>query len=149
MRLEMGSWAAVKTWSNEVFSFTTDAGVEKGLAGVISPHMATFFPYIIDTSLPNHADVQYGGGFEAFGDGETGFQPVAAAGAAPVFFENALWVQGGKHICDGATDKLTESMDKYAAHLSSLQAIRSFFAESGHREFFKHECLVRAGGRGQ
>ena len=43
MRLEMGSWAAVKAWASEVFSFTTDAGVEKGLAGVTSPHLAEFF----------------------------------------------------------------------------------------------------------
>ena len=77
---------------------------------------------------------------------DAGFQPVADAGAAPVFFGNSLWIQGGKHICDGATDKLTEAMDNYEAHLSSVQAIRGFFAESGNREFFKHECLVRAGG---
>ena len=66
------------------------------MAGVTSPHLAEFFPYIADTSLRNPADVKYDGGFEAFGDGETGFQPVADAGfqpvadagAAPVFFED-------------------------------------------------------------
>ena len=46
MRLELGSWAAVKAWASEVFSFTTDAGVEKGLAGVSAPHLAEFFPIL-------------------------------------------------------------------------------------------------------
>jgi len=140
MRLEMGSWAAVKAFASDTFAFTTDTGVESGLAGVSAPGMKEFFPNIPDVSMPeSDGTVKYGGGFEAFDHGEA----AAAADAASTFFENALWIQGAKHVCDSCSEKMTDKMVKYPEYLSSLQAIREYFGVSCNRDDFLNNCVMR------
>ena len=61
-------------------------------------------------------------------------------------FKKALWIQGGHHICDGATSKLTDEMPEFETFRSQLQNVREWFGKNDNREFFIKACLLNTGG---
>ena len=120
--------------------------------------MATFFPYVHDESLrkPSSASSASPGGFEAFAaegvEGASshaeGVEGASSQAEVPetVTFKRTLWIQGGHHICDGATSKLTDEMEQFETFRSQLQVIREWFSKNDNREFFVQTFLLPQGG---
>jgi len=147
MRLDLGTWQLVMAAMAATCTITTDAGHESGFAAGDHPKLDQFFPHIRDDSWKSdslHSLISLNpGSFDSFEskEADTAGPAGAEAGSAKAF-EKSLWVQGGHHVCDGATDKITSEMKQAEWFKSLLQAVREYFKTTGNRELFVNQCLT-------
>ena len=127
LRMELGSWAALKSVVSSVVAFTTDYGTESGLTSIAAVNCNELFPHWSENQI---------GDDDAWDP--AGAQP---GNAALVSFCNALPVPGCLHILHNALSDMGPSLPGWAEWLSKAKCVASYLSHGATKDLLLQRCF--------